>query len=385
MTNFNLELVVLNHKLRFVDLELEQIKQNNLYRKLRYCKSDQAYITINGKKLLNLCSNDYLGIPVTKIKIKQMQSSSRLVSGNDESYKILESKLARHKSQQTSLIYPTGYMANLGSITAIAKKGDLILSDELNHASIIESCKLSEAKILIYKHNDIDDLNKKLKQKGKNKFVITEGVFSMDGDFSKLKEITEIVEKTKAIIILDDAHGDFVVGVDGKGTPNYFNVTKKIDLYISSLSKGLGSFGGYVSSQNNVIDLCINKSKSFIYTSALPSFLVEYSLKRFESNREKQRKKLENNTNTLSKGLRQIGYQIDSKTHIIPIVIGKEKTAMSFGEFLFERGVFAQPIRYPTVPKNKARLRISVTAWLSRKDINTTLAIFEQSAKKFKI
>jgi len=375
----------LNHKLRFVDLELEQIKQNNLYRKLRYGKSNQAHITINGKKLLNLCSNDYLGMPVTKIKIKQMQSSSRLVSGNDESYKILENKLAKHKSQQSSLIYPTGYMANLGSITAIAKKGDLILSDELNHASIIEACKLSEAKILIYKHNNIDDLNKKLKQKGKNKFVVTEGVFSMDGDFSKLKEITEIVEKSKAITIVDDAHGDFVVGVDGKGTPNYFNVAKKIDLYISSLSKGLGSFGGYVSSQNNVIDLCINKSKSFIYTSALPSFLVEYSLKRFESNREKQRKKLENNTNTLSKGLRQIGYQINSKTHIIPIVIGKEKTAMSFGEFLFERGIFAQPIRYPTVPKNKARLRISVTAWLSRKDITDTLAIFEQAAKKFKV
>ena len=375
----------MNHKLSFVDLELEQIKQNNLYRKLRYGKSNHAHIIINGKKLLNLCSNDYLGIPMTKIKINQMQSSSRLVSGNDESYKILEERLAKHKSQQTSLIYPTGYMANLGSITAIAKKRDLILSDELNHASIIESCKLAEAKVSIYKHNDMDDLNKKLKQKGKNKFVITEGIFSMDGDFSKLKEIIEIAEKSKAITILDDAHGDFVVGTDGKGTPNYFNVTKKIDLYISSLSKGLGSFGGYAASQNNVIDLCINKSKSFIYTSALPSFLVEYSLKRFESNREKQRKKLENNTNLLSKGLRQIGYQIDSKTHIIPIIVGKEKTAMNFGEFLFEKGVFVQPIRYPTVPKNKARLRISVTAWLSRKDINTTLAIFEQTAKKFKI
>ena len=385
MNNFSLEQLVWNHKLSFVDLELEHIKQNNLYRKLRYGKSNHAHIIINGKKLLNLCSNDYLGIPITKIKIKQMQSSSRLVSGNDESYKILEERLAKHKSQQTSLIYPTGYMANLGSITAVAKKGDLILSDELNHASIIESCKLTGAKISIYKHNDVNDLNKKLKQKGKNKFVITEGIFSMDGDFSKLKEITEIVEKSKAITILDDAHGDFVVGVDGKGTPNYFNVTKKIDLYISSLSKGLGSFGGYVSSQNNVIDLCINKSKSFIYTSALPSSLVEYSLKRFESNREKQRKKLENNTNLLSKGLRQIGYQIDSKTHIIPIIIGKEKIAMNFGEFLFEKGVFVQPIRYPTVPKNKARLRISVTAWLSRKDINSTLSIFEQAAKKFKI
>ena len=375
----------MNPKLNFVDLELKQIKQNNLYRKLRYSKSNQGNIIINGKKLLNLCSNDYLGIPTTKIKIKQMQSSSRLVSGNDESYKILEEKLSKHKSQQASLIYPTGYMANLGSITAIAKKGDLILSDELNHASIIESCKLAGIKISIYKHNDIEDLNKKLKQKGKNKFVITEGVFSMDGDFSKLKEITEISEKANAMTILDDAHGDFVIGEDGKGTPNYFNVTKKIDLYISSLSKGLGSFGGYVSSQNNVIDLCINKSKSFIYTSALPSFLIEYSLKRFESNREIQRKKLKDNTILLSNGLKQIGYQIDSETHIIPIIIGNEKTAMKFGEFLFKNGVFVQPIRYPTVPKNKARLRISVTSWLSRKDINTALSIFEQASKKFKI
>lgn len=376
--------MTLNHKLNFVDFELEQIKQNNLYRKLRYGKSEQAHITINGKKLLNLCSNDYLGMPVTKIKIKQMQSSSRLVSGNDESYKILEDKLAKHKSQQTSLVYPTGYMANLGSITAIIKKGDLILSDQLNHASIIESCKLTSAKISIYKHNDMEDLDKKLRQKGKNKFVITEGVFSMDGDFSKLKEITEIAEKSKAITILDDAHGDFVVGTDGKGTPNHFKVAKKIDLYISSLSKGLGSFGGYVASQSNVIDLCINKSKSFIYTSALPSFLVEYSLKRFESDREKQRKKLVNNTEMLSRGLRQLGYQIQSKTHIIPIIIGDEKMAMDFGEFLLEKGVFVQPIRYPTVPKGKARLRISVTAWLSKKDINTTLVILSKLVKNLK-
>jgi len=385
MNYFNLKQPILNNKLNFVDLELKQIRQNDLYRKLRHSKSDKAYITINGKKLLNLCSNDYLGMPVTKIKIKQMQSSSRLVSGNDEWYKTLEDKLAKHKSYQNSLIYPTGYMANIGSITAIAKKGDLVLSDELNHASIIESCKLAGAKISIYKHNDIDDLNQKIKQKGKNKFVITEGVFSMDGDFSKLKEITEEAEKSNAITILDDAHGDFVVGKDGKGTPNYFNVGKKIDLYVSSLSKGLGSFGGYVSSRDNIIDLCINKSKSFIYTSALPSFLVEYSLKRFESNREKQRRKLENNTEMLTKGLKQLGYQINSKTHIIPIIIGKEKTALNFGDFLFKNGVFAQPIRYPTVPKNKARLRISVTAWLSKKDINNALDVFEKAAKKFKI
>ncbi|MHA7733776.1 aminotransferase class I/II-fold pyridoxal phosphate-dependent enzyme [Nitrosopumilus sp. S6] len=371
------------HKLDFVDAELQAIKQNNLYRKLRYGKAHGAHITINGKKLLNLCSNDYLGIPITKIQTNQLQSSSRLVSGNDESYKKLEKVLAKHKSQQNSLIYPTGYMANLGSISAIAKKGDLILSDELNHASIIESCKLTDAKVSIYKHNDIQDLQNKSKQKAKNKFIITEGIFSMDGDLSLLKQITEIADKTNAITIVDDAHGDFVIGKDGKGTPSYFNVGKKIDLYISSLSKGLGSFGGYIAAKNNVVDLCINKSKSFIYTSALPSFLVKHSLKRFESNREKQKKKLEKNTKLLSKGLKEIGFEINSKSQIIPIIVGNEKSAMDFGKFLFNNGVFAQPIRYPTVPKNQARLRISVTAWLQDKDIARVLEIFQKAYVKF--
>lgn len=304
----------MKHKLNFIELELDEIKENNLHRKLRYGKAQGAHIKIKNKKLINLCSNDYLGIPITKIQTNQLQSSSRLVSGNDESYEKIEKILAKHKSQQNSLIYPTGYMANLGAISAIAKKGDLILSDELNHASIIESCKLSGSKISIYKHNDMNDLNQKIKKQGKNKFIITEGVFSMDGDLSSLKEITEISQKTNAITIVDDAHGDFVLGKDGKGTPNYFNVEKKIDLYISSLSKGLGSFGGYVAAQNNIIDLCINKSKSFIYTSALPSFLVEHSIMRIQSNREIQKKKLENNIEKLLNGLKAIGYEINSKT-----------------------------------------------------------------------
>ena len=372
-------------KFSFIDSELKQIKKNNLYRKLRWIQNNGPYIRINGKNLLNLCSNDYLGIPPTKIPFKQMQSSSRLVSGNDESYQILEKKLARHKSQQDSLVYPTGYMANIGAISTIIKKGDLVLSDELNHASIIESCKLSGAKTIVYKHNCVDDLRSKLKQKGKNKFVITEGIFSMDGDFSKIKEIAEVAEKTDMITILDDAHGDFVVGNDGKGTANHFNVSKKIDLYISSLSKGLGSFGGYVASNNDVVDYCINKSKSFIYTSALPSILIKYSLHRFDSNREKQRKKLEQNIKKLSSGLRQIGYNISSDSHIIPIIIGKEDKTLEFGRYLYRNGVFVQPIRYPTVAKNQARLRISVTAWLSDKHIEEALSVFEEAYRRFEM
>ena len=372
-------------KLNFVNIKLKSIKQENLYRELREGIVKGPFITINKKKLLNLCSNDYLGLPVTKLAIKQIQSSSRLVSGNDSSFKILETKLAKHKSQEQGLVFPTGYMANLGSITSVIQKGDLILSDERNHASIIEGCRLSGAKISVYKHNDIEDLNQKLRSKEKRKFIITEGIFSMDGDFANLKQIVEIAQKNNAITILDDAHGDFVIGNDGKGTPNHFGVSKKIDLYISSLSKGLGSFGGYIASQKNVIDLCINRSKSFIYTSALPSFLVELSLKRFESNRKKQQEKLWKNVRHLITGLRQLGYQINSETHIIPIIIGSEKNALTFGKFLFYKGIYAQPIRYPTVKRNKARIRISVSAWLSKNQIDDAIDVFEAAGKKFDI
>ena len=372
-------------KLNFVNSKLKNIKEENLYRELRESIVKGPFITINKKKLLNICSNDYLGLPVTKLTIKQIQSSSRLVSGNDSSFKILETKLAKHKSQEQGLVFPTGYMANLGSITSVIQKGDLILSDERNHASIIEGCKLSGAKISVYKHNDIEDLNQKLRSKEKRKFIITEGIFSMDGDFANLKQIVEIAQKNNAITILDDAHGDFVIGNDGKGTPNHFGVSKKIDLYISSLSKGLGSFGGYIASQKNVIDLCINRSKSFIYTTALTSFLVEFSLKRFESNRKKQQEKLSKNVRHLITGLKQLGYQINSETHIIPIIIGSEKNALTFGKFLFYKGIYAQPIRYPTVKRNKARIRISVSAWLSKNQIDDAIDVFEVAGKKFDI
>lgn len=372
-------------KLTFVNNKLESIKKQNLYREIRFGHVNGAFINIKNKKLVNFCSNDYLGISISGTVSRQMQSSSRLVGGNDISFQILEKKLAKHKSQEGSLIFPTGYMANVGVISTIIGKNDLILSDELNHASIIEACKLTGAKILIYKHNDVNDLSSKLNQNHKRKFVISEGIFSMDGDYANLKEIVEIAEKKDVITILDDAHGDFTVGKDGKGTPNHFGVTKKIDLYVSSLSKGLGSFGGYVATQKNIIEFLINRSKSFIYTSALPSFLVEYSLKKLNSDREKQRKKLWKNVELLSSGLKQIGYNFDSTTHIIPLIIGNEKTALEFGKYLIKKGVYALPIRYPTVPKNKARIRISVTALLTKKHIENALRVFELSAKKFRI
>ena len=375
----------MKHKFEYINSELNEIKKYNLYRKMYDSKINDAYITINSKILINLCSNDYLGIRQPKTSNIQNQSSSRLVSGNDKSFRTLEKKLSKHKSQESALIFPTGYMTNIGVISTIIRKNDLVLSDKLNHASLIEACKLTNAKLSIFNHNDTNDLAHKIKIKSKRKFIITEGVFSMDGDFSNLNEITEIAQKNNAVIILDDAHGDFVMGTDGKGTANHFGVSKKIDVYISSLSKGLGSFGGYVASKKNVVELCINKSKPFIYTSALPGILISDATKRFESKRERNRKKLWKNIKKFSNGLKKIGLNVDSDSQIFPIIIGNEKTTMEFGQYLFKNGIFAQPIRYPTVSRNHARIRISITARLTDEQIEKSLSVLENAKNKFTI
>ena len=368
-----------------LEKKLSVIKKNNLLRNLQDSNVEKQFIKQDGRKLLNFSSNDYLGIKSSKMKHTQFQSSSRLVSGNDTSFSVLEKKLAKHKSQEQSIIFPTGYMANLGMITSIATKHDTIFSDELNHASIVEACKLSGSKIKIFKHNDIGDLERKVQKTKGKKILIAEGIFSMDGDWSKLNEICQVSEKYGMITVLDDAHGDFVLGKDGKGTANFFDVEKKIDLYVSSLSKGLGSFGGYVCGKKKLIDLCINTSKTFIYTSALPSSINQYSLERFNSKREAYREKLWGKINLFHKRLEEIELHTTSTSQIIPVIIGNEKKAMEFSKFLRINGIFAQAIRYPTVKKNQARIRISITGWLSNKEIEYSIQILEKAKRKFNL
>ncbi|MBP2624407.1 MAG: pyridoxal phosphate-dependent aminotransferase family protein [Nitrosopumilaceae archaeon] len=371
--------------LKFIDDIITKIKYNNTYRKLKFGNIIGKYVNIDGKKLLNLCSNNYLGIENTNIKtIENTECFSRSII-NNPLFKILESKLANHKIYERALIYPTGYMANIGIIPTIIQQNDIILSDELNHASIIDACKLSNGKILVYKHNDMEDLESQIKLKRKRTFIITEGIFSMDGDFANLKQIVEIANKKNAFVIMDDAHGDFVVGEDGRGSANYLHVDKNIDVYISSLSKGLGCFGGYVASKNNVIELCINRSRSFIYTSALPSQLINLALKRLKSNRETYRKKLWQNVNKLKIGLKKSGYQINSKSQIIPITIGDEQKTIEFSKYLLNNNIYAVPIRYPTVAKNTARIRISVTSNFSKQEIENIINIFDYGTYKFKL
>ena len=375
----------MKHKFGAFEKKLSGIKKKDLLRTLQDSKVEKQYIFQNGKKLLNFSSNDYLGIKPREIEYTQFQSSSRLVSGNDTSFSILEKKLSKHKSQEKTIIFPTGYMANIGTISSIADKESTIFSDELNHASIVEACKLSGAKIKIFKHNCMEDLETKIRKTNGKKLIVTEGIFSMDGDWAQLDQISELSEKHEMITILDDAHGDFVLGRDGKGTSNFFNVEKKIDLYISSLSKGLGSFGGYVSGKKSLIDLCVNTSKTFIYTSALPASINQYSLQRLESNREKYRKNLWKKINLFHTRLEEIELSTTSTSQIIPIVIGKEKTAIEFSKFLRKNGIFAQAIRYPTVKKGQARIRISITEWLSEKEIEYTIQVLEKAKRRFNL
>jgi len=375
----------LKNNLKFIDDIITKIKHDDTHRKLKLGHAIGKYIHINKQKLLNLCSNDYLGIANIKSEtIEQIECCSRSIIA-DPVFGILESELAHHKMQENSLIYPTGYMANLGAIQTIVQHDDVILSDEFNHASIIDACKLTHGKIFVYKHNNIEDLESKIRLKQKRIFIITEGIFSMDGDFANLKQIVEIAEKKNALIIMDDAHGDFVVGQDGKGSASRLHVEKKIDLYISSLSKGLGSFGGYIASKNNVIELCVNRSRSFIYTSALPSKLINLALTRYKANREHYRKRLWRNVNKLKNGLKKSGYKINSESQIIPIIIGDEKMTIEFSKYLLNNNIYAVPIRYPTVAKNNARIRISMTSSFSDKEIENIINVFDSGISKFKL
>ena len=271
---------------------LKQYKQKNIYRELLVSQikkekdnNEKNSFYLKNKKVINLCSNDYLGLsqnPVvlekTRESLKQVsQCSSRLISGNDINITKLESLLANHRKTERALVYPTGYMANLGAITAVASSEHIIFSDSLNHASIIDGCRLAKSKkVEIFRHNDIDHLSELLKNfRSNKKIIVTEGVFSMDGDMAKLDELAELARKYNAILIVDDAHSDFVFGKvrNYAGIPEFYGRDKDVDIHISSLSKGLGCFGGYVASSELVNDYLINRSRQFIYTSAIPKHL----------------------------------------------------------------------------------------------------------------
>ncbi|MEW6605741.1 MAG: pyridoxal phosphate-dependent aminotransferase family protein [Thermoproteota archaeon] len=378
------------HKTAFVDDRLDLLEKSDLYRLLRSVTIHGPTATVDGKEAIHLCSNDYLGLSQNKSVIKKAvealhgvsQCSSRLIAGNHPRMTELEDMLADHRGTEAALVYPTGYSANLGAVTAVADKNSTIFSDELNHASIIDACKLSGATIKIFKHNDIDHLDELMHQSKSRKIVITEGIYSMDGDSAKLPEICAIAKENDAITIVDDAHGDFVFGSNFSGIPAKFDVD--VDIHVSSMSKGLGCFGGYVATTRPLRELFINTSKQFIYTSALPDHLCAAAMTAIPlAKKGNLQKILYRNIDYFTKDIRKIGFVLgNSSSQIIPILVGQEKTAVDFSKELLKQGVFAQAIRYPTVKKGSARLRVSLTAMHSQKHLDAAIGAFEKAGKK---
>ena len=371
----------LKRSLGHVAGSLEDLRRGSLYRSLRYGRVEGSHITLDGRTMINLGSNDYLGAR-GQVHGGPRSASSRLVAGNDDSYRTLEGMLAEHLSAESALVYPTGYMASLGIIPVLGVAGCTIFSDERNHASIIDACRLAGGRIVVFGHNDVDGLDRMLSDTEGDALVVTEGIFSMDGDYSDLRGIVEAASRRGAAVVVDDAHGDFVAGPEGRGTAHMFGVSGEVYATISSLSKALGSFGGYVAADNTVTDLQVNRSRPFMYTSALPPVMVYDAISRMGSDLEERRRLLRHNTRRISDGLDDMGFGPASGTHIIPVIIGGEQDAVEFSRILAESGVYAPAIRYPTVPRGRARIRVSVTASLDDPDVDRILAAFEEGRRR---
>ena len=378
---------------------LDGLRRSGLYRRLRGGEVRGSKIIIDGRPLINLASNDYLGLAAPDAESTGGglgSPGSRLASGNDASYAGLEAALAAHRSAGAALVYPTGYMANLGAVQCLAGPGDDILSDSLNHASMIDACRLSGAKIAVYAHNDMDSLRGALAEAEKGgrgrTFVLTEGVFSMDGDVAALPEICEMAASHGASVVLDDAHGDFVMGSGGRGTADALGVAGMVDVHTSSLSKGLGSFGGYVAADADVADLLVNASRPLVYTSALPPAVVRDAGARMAdvAARESRRRRLWSNVRRLGEGLASLGFECGTggkgdaggPTHIMPVMVGSEGAAVDLGAELSRLGVYALPVRYPTVARGAARIRVSVTALLDADDIDRAVDAFGRAGRR---
>jgi glycine C-acetyltransferase len=379
----------------FIKADINELKKENLYRRLRIVENHNGSAIVDNNKIINFNSNDYLGLSSNQEIIKNTlkkfdeisQCSSRLVGGNSVDIIKLEKSLSKHRKTESSLVYTTGYSSVLGVLSALADSDTTIFSDELNHASIIDGCRLSNAKIKIFRHNDSEHLLGKLKGTRGKKILVTEGLFSIEGDISNLKSICNLAKELGVFIIVDDAHGDFVFGKNGSGTPSELKVDKLIDVHISSLSKALGCFGGYVACTNMVRDYLINKSRQFIFTSALPNHLCVSALNaiRIAKNGNLQRK-LFTNVKLLNNGLKKVGFDIgNSCSQIIPIHVGSETLTMILANKLIQKGIFVHPMRFPTVKKGCALLRLSLSASHTKEQLIYTLGELENIGKKYKV
>src|SRR3989344_354399 len=393
-------------EITWIRKELENLQKQGLLINIRTIDSPMGEkIKVDGKWVYNFCSNNYLGLAnnpeLKKASIKAIgrygigPTAVRTIAGTTKLHLELENKLAKFKKAESVITFQSGFNANIATIPALVGENDKIFSDELNHASVIDACRLSKAEVIRYKHLDIKDLKQKinklhstLKANPCKVLIVTDGVFSMDGDIAPLPEICRLAQKYNAILMVDDAHGEGVLGKNGRGIVDYFNLHGKVDIEVGTLSKAFGVVGGLAEGKKGIIDRLRQRARPFLFSSAMTIPDVAACL---EAVKILQRsgdlvKNLWKNTTYFKKQMKNLGFDIGiSETPITPVMLGDVKLAKKFSSMLYDKGIFAMAIGYPTVPEGKARIRVMISALHTKKDLDDALSAFAIVGKKLKV
>ncbi len=390
-----------SNPLGFLDDVLDELRRDGLYRKLRVLAGEQkARARFDGRDVINLSSNNYLGL-TTHPKLREAalravrelgagSGSVRTIAGTMDLHMELERKIAAFKKTEAAVVFQSGFAANAGTVSSILGKEDLILSDELNHASIIDGARLSRATIKVFPHRDVEALRKLLEETAewKRRLVITDGVFSMDGDIAPLPGIAALAREHGAIMMVDDAHASGVLGRNGRGTIDHYDVHGQVDIQVGTLSKAIGVLGGYVCGSRSLIEYLYHRARPFLFSTSHPPAVAAACLAAFEVLEEEPERieRLWSNTKRFKAGLQRLGFNTGiSETPITPIIVGEAEQAMRLSDLAFERGVFAQGIGFPTVAKGRARLRTIVTATHTEEELDQALEILGSAARSLGI
>jgi glycine C-acetyltransferase len=389
-------------QLQYLTDELNKLREQKLYQKLRVLETEQLPISrFDGREVINLSSNNYLGLTThPKLRARALEAiqkwgvgsgAVRTIAGTMAIHMELEVKIAKFKHVEASVVFQSGFTANAGTVQAILSREDIIVSDQLNHASLIDGCRLSRAEIKIFPHKDLEGCENILKEiagRRCRRLLVTDGVFSMDGDIAPLPQLVELAEKYGCIMMIDDAHASGVLGRNGRGTVDHFNLHGRVDIQVGTLSKALGALGGYVCSTRDTIEFLYHRARPFLFSTSHPPSVAATCLAAFEVLEQEPQliDRLWANTRFFKEGLKKLGFNTGvSETPITPVIVGDAALAHQFSRELFAAGVFAQGIGYPTVPEGKARIRTIVTATHTQEELTRALEILGTVGKKLKI
>ena len=384
--------------LAYLGEELDSLKKQNLYRRLRILEDEQkARTTFDHRSVVNLSSNNYLGLTThPRLRARALEAlerfgvgsgSVRTIAGTMAIHMELERRLAEFKNVEAVVVFQSGFTANAGTVSAILTRDDVVISDELNHASIIDGCRLSRAEIKVFPHKDVDAAGRTIKAlpAKQRKLLITDGVFSMDGDLGPLPELCDLAEETGCIMMVDDAHASGVFGRNGRGTIDHFGVHGRVDVQVGTLSKAVGALGGYVAGNRNLIEFLYHRARPFLFSTSHPPAVAAACIAALDVLMEEPEiiERLWENTRFFKSGLERLGFNTGvSESPITPVIAGEGATAMKLSDRLFEEGVFAQGIAYPTVSRDKARVRTIVTATHTRDELQFALDAFAKVGRE---